>query len=192
MRAGCRAQPCSSAPSSLRPVREHRGLWGAQFPQTCRWTGKLRGPDALATLTGRGVSLLLSPVEQQAGTKPVRSAGGRGAGGIHPETQHSRGSWQSKPCPATSVKEALIPGARLPSHPHHPGLVLGHGSPARPWFQSDPCPPAVPRPAPPSVPTGWPQNLAQGSAGSTPALNELELESEPRGQAVWVNQAQRG
>lgn len=108
--AGYRVQPCSPAPSSLRPVREHQGFGGAQRLQTCHWTGDPRGPDALGTFHWAGASLSPSPAEQrQSRSCPWR--GGQGPGGSAPRHQTGEAVGRAKPVWAPSVK-ALIPGAR--------------------------------------------------------------------------------
>uniref|UniRef100_M3Z8D5 Uncharacterized protein n=1 Tax=Mustela putorius furo TaxID=9669 RepID=M3Z8D5_MUSPF len=124
---GCRVQPCSPAPSSLRPVREHQGFWGAQCLQTRRWTGMLRGPDALATFRWAEASRLPSPAEQGDRAEAVRGGEAR-APGIRPETPDRGGSWPSKACPGPFC-ESLNPWSpSFPCVPSTPGWSSGRGS----------------------------------------------------------------
>ncbi|VCX36829.1 unnamed protein product, partial [Gulo gulo] len=88
--AGCRVQPCSPAPSSLRPVREHQGFGGAQRLQACRWTGEPRGPEALATFHWAGSSLSPSPTEQQDRVEAVRRGEARAPGDLPRDTRLGR------------------------------------------------------------------------------------------------------
>jgi len=146
--AGCRVQPCSPAPSSLRPVREHQGLWGAQLLQTCGWTGEPRGPDALATFHWAGTSLSLSPAEQQDRPKAVCRGEARAR---RDPPQDSGGCWQSKACPGHFCEEALIPGARpSPCVPTTPGgpRAAGPQQGREALVSVPPCPAACATPSP--------------------------------------------
>lgn len=87
---GCRVQPRSPAPSSLRLVREHQGFWGAQRLQACRRTGEPRGPDALAAFHWVGASLSRSPAEQQDGAEAVCRGEARARGDAPRDTRLGR------------------------------------------------------------------------------------------------------